>query len=87
MSQQYGACLRAKANFPSIGPDWSRDPSKLGEPVNFGSQVDRHKQRGPPVVPGSVQKVHEDFETILYTVTILRSQYEVCYCHMSFDEG
>jgi V-type H+-transporting ATPase subunit C len=61
------------------GPDWSRDPSKLGEPVNFGSMVDRHKERGSPVVPGSVQKVAEDTDSILYAVTILRSQYESGY--------
>lgn len=61
------------------GPDWSRDPSKLGEPVQFGSMVDRHKQRGSPVVPGSVQKVSEDHDSILYAVTILRSQYESGY--------
>ena len=61
------------------GPDWSRDPSKLGEPVYFGSNVDRHKERGSPVVPGSLQQVHKDDESILYAVTILRSQYEAGY--------
>jgi V-type H+-transporting ATPase subunit C len=61
------------------GPDWSRDPSKLGEPVAFGSNVDRHKERGSPVVPGSVQLIHSDEDTILYTVTILKSQYEAGY--------
>jgi V-type H+-transporting ATPase subunit C len=61
------------------GPDWSRDSSKLGEPVAFGSNVDRHKERGSPVVPGSVQLIHTDEDTILYTVTILKSQYEAGY--------
>ncbi len=61
------------------GPDWTADPSKLGEPVLFGSQVDRHKQRGSPVVPGSAKKIHEDGDSILYTVTILKSQYEAGY--------
>jgi V-type H+-transporting ATPase subunit C len=61
------------------GPDWSRDPSKLGEPVAFGSNVDRHKERGSPVVPGSVQLIHTDEDSILYTVTILKSQYEAGY--------
>jgi V-type H+-transporting ATPase subunit C len=65
--------------FPDIGPDWSRDPSKLGEPVKFGSMVDRHKERGSPVVPGSLHKVVEDKDSILYAVTILRSQYESGY--------
>jgi V-type H+-transporting ATPase subunit C len=61
------------------GPDWSRDPTKLGEPVNFGPKVDRHKVRGSPVVPGSLKRVHADADSILYTVTILKSQYEAGY--------
>jgi V-type H+-transporting ATPase subunit C len=61
------------------GPDWSRDASKLGEPIEFGSQVDRHKVRGSPVVPGSTQVVHTDEDTILYAVTILKEQYEAGY--------
>ena len=61
------------------GPDWSQDPTKLGEPVAFGQNVDRHKVRGSPVVPGSLQKVHADDDSVLYTVTILKSQYEAGY--------
>ena len=61
------------------GPDWSRDSTKLGEPVSFGSHVDRHKVRGSPVVPGSMQVVHSDEDSMLYTVTILKGQYEAGY--------
>jgi V-type H+-transporting ATPase subunit C len=61
------------------GPDWSSDPTKLGEPVSYGSNVDRHKIRGSPVVPGSLQRVHSDDDSILYVVTILKSQYEAGY--------
>eukprot|EP00540_Astrosyne_radiata_P010515 CAMPEP_0116845764 /NCGR_PEP_ID=MMETSP0418-20121206/13458_1 /TAXON_ID=1158023 /ORGANISM="Astrosyne radiata, Strain 13vi08-1A" /LENGTH=419 /DNA_ID=CAMNT_0004476931 /DNA_START=45 /DNA_END=1304 /DNA_ORIENTATION=+ len=61
------------------GPDWSRDPSRLGEPISFGSQIDRHQKRGTPVVPGSLQKVKEDSESILYAITILKGQYEAGY--------
>jgi V-type H+-transporting ATPase subunit C len=61
------------------GPDWSRDPSKLGEPIAFGSHVDRQKERGSPVVPGSCQLVHKDDDSLLYAVTILKSQYEAGY--------
>lgn len=61
------------------GPDWSRDPAKLGEPVDFGPNVDRHKIRGSPVVPGSLQKVHEDDDSVLYAVTVLKGQYEAGY--------
>lgn len=61
------------------GPDWSSDASMLGEPVAFGSNVDRHKTRGSPVVPGSLQLVHKDDDSILYAVTILKGQYESGY--------
>lgn len=58
------------------GPDWTRDSTKLGEPVSFGSHVDRHKVRGSPVVPGSLKKVHSDDDSILYAVTILKGMYQ-----------
>lgn len=61
------------------GPDWSRDPSRLGEPYSFGQHVDRHQVRGSPVVPGSLQLIHKDAESTLYCVTILKGQYEAGY--------
>lgn len=61
------------------GPDWSTDSRNLGKAVMYGSLVDRHGKRGSPVVPGSVKKVQEDKDSILYTVTILKSQYEAGY--------
>ena len=70
------------------GPDWSQDPTKLGEPVQFGSNVDRHQKRGSPVVPGSLQKVHEDDDSILYAVTLLKGQYEAGYYENNeFQQG
>ena len=59
------------------GPDWSLNPGHLGRPVSFGPNADRYKTKGSPVVPGSKQLVHKDQESILYAVTILKSQYEV----------
>jgi len=61
------------------GPDWQQDSTKLGEPVSFGSHVDRHKVRGSPVVPGSLQLVHTDDDSALYAITILKGQYEAGY--------
>jgi len=58
------------------GPDWSRDSSQLGGPISFGNKVERHKVSGSPVVPGSVQLVKKDEESILYAVTILKGEYE-----------
>merc|ERR1712161_75144 len=61
------------------GPDWSRNAASLGQSVKYGSQVDRHKKRGSPVVPGSCKLIKQDSESLLYIVTILKSQYEPGY--------
>merc|ERR1712238_336266 len=61
------------------GPDWSRNAASLGQSVKYGSQVDRHKKRGSPVVPGSRKLIKQDSESLLYIVTILKSQYEPGY--------
>lgn len=61
------------------GPDWTQDPTRLGEPINFGTSIDRQQTRGSPVVPGSLQKVHSDADSVLYAVTILSGQYEAGY--------
>ncbi|KAL7425400.1 hypothetical protein ACHAXM_007422 [Skeletonema potamos] len=61
------------------GPDWSRMPNGLGQPQNFGSQVNRHQKKGSPVVPGSLEKVMADNDSVLYTVTVLKGMYEAGY--------
>lgn len=61
------------------GPDWTRNPNELGSAVKYGSLVDRHQKRGSPVVPGSVKLVKEDTDSFLFTLTILKSQYEAGY--------
>jgi V-type H+-transporting ATPase subunit C len=61
------------------GPDWTANPANLGAALNYGSQVDRQKKLGSPVVPGSIQMVKADDESILYAVTILKGQYEPGY--------
>lgn len=58
------------------GPDWTVDPSRLGQPINFGPNVDRLAQRGSPVVPGSVKLLKEDNDSALFIVTILKGQSE-----------
>ncbi|KAL7546881.1 hypothetical protein ACHAWF_010205 [Thalassiosira exigua] len=61
------------------GPDWSNNPSGLGQSSNFGAQVNRHGKKGSPVVPGSLVKVTEDNDSVLYTVTVLKCMYEAGY--------
>lgn len=68
-------------DIASMGnPDWS-NPSvaySLGTPDGqFGpSFSNRGVVKGSPVVPGSSQKVLEEGEQVLYTVTVLRGQYQ-----------
>lgn len=61
------------------GPDWMRDPHGLGKGQSFGTMVDRHGKKGSPVVPGSLERVMEDSDSVLYTVAVLRSMYEAGY--------
>lgn len=41
--------------------------------------MDRHGKKGTPVVPGSLQKVMEDNDSVLYTITVLKGMYEAGY--------
>lgn len=63
----------------SAGPDWSRNPQGLGQNSNFGSNVDRHKTKGSPVVPGSLVTVTSDNDSTLFMITILKGMYEVSF--------
>jgi len=58
------------------GPDWEGDASRLGEPESYGTQIDRRTKVGSPVVPGSLQQVHADDDSILYAMTLLKGQSE-----------
>jgi len=61
------------------GPDWSGNPAGLGSGEKFGQGVDRHGKKGSPVVPGSLEKVTEDSESVLFAVTVLKGMYEAGY--------
>lgn len=69
-------------DIASLGsPDWS-NPSlaySLGtQDGQFGPGFSsRGVVKGSPVVPGSSQKVLEEGDQVLYTVTVLRGQYQV----------
>lgn len=75
-------------NYESMGndiaafgsPDWSsaRMSSSLGRPDGqFGPEFsDRGAIKGSPVVPGSTQKVLDEGDMVLYTVTILKGHYQ-----------
>ncbi|CAB1109257.1 unnamed protein product [Ectocarpus sp. CCAP 1310/34] len=69
------------SEIASLGsPDWS-NPSvanSLGtQDGQFGPGFSsRGVVKGSPVVPGSTQKVLEEGEQVLYTVTVLRGQYQ-----------
>eukprot|EP00903_Cladosiphon_okamuranus_P021617 g19876.t1 len=69
------------SEIASLGsPDWS-NPSvaySLGtQDGQFGPGFSsRGVVKGSPVVPGSSQKVYEEGDQVLYTVTVLRGQYQ-----------
>lgn len=58
-------------------PDWCSSPRTLGRnDGKFGKALERSRVKGSPVVPGSTKKLFEDSEAALYTVTVLKGQYE-----------
>lgn len=62
------------------GPRWDMAPEKCGgASQEFGPGCDRQKQTGSPVVPGSAKKVLQEGEHLLYTVVVLKGQYEAGY--------
>ncbi|CAN0475460.1 unnamed protein product, partial [Discosporangium mesarthrocarpum] len=69
-------------DIASLGsPDWSNPKVSQGlgtKDGQFGPEfTDRTAVKGSPVVPGSSQKIMEDGDMSLYTVTILKGQYQV----------
>lgn len=73
-------------DIASLGsPDWS-NPSvaaSLGRPDGkFGPEFsERGVVKGSPVVPGSTQRLLEEGDMCLYTITVLKGQYQVCSIH------
>lgn len=62
------------------GPDWSSNRRGCGERDNqFGPFCDRKREVGSPVVPGSAREIYAEGEHLLYTVVILKGQYEAGY--------
>eukprot|EP00607_Mallomonas_marina_P010101 CAMPEP_0182419166 /NCGR_PEP_ID=MMETSP1167-20130531/3566_1 /TAXON_ID=2988 /ORGANISM="Mallomonas Sp, Strain CCMP3275" /LENGTH=387 /DNA_ID=CAMNT_0024593831 /DNA_START=227 /DNA_END=1390 /DNA_ORIENTATION=- len=60
------------------GPDWTStfNPQGLGkDDGNFGPECQRTSVKGSPVVPASAVKVHQEGDTNLYTITILKGHY------------
>ena len=57
------------------GPDWTNSLPGRND-GNFGSAVSRATKKGSPVVPGSHVKVCAEGESIMYSIVVLRGQYE-----------
>lgn len=60
------------------GPDWTStfNPQGLGkDDGNFGPECQRASVKGSPVVPASAVKIHQEGETCMYAVTILKGHY------------
>ena len=57
------------------GPDWTTS-NPGGNDGRFGASVQRAAKKGSPVVPGSHLKVLAEGDSVLYTIVVLRGQYE-----------
>jgi V-type H+-transporting ATPase subunit C len=57
------------------GPDWTNTMPGRND-GNFGAAVPRASKKGSPVVPGSHVKVCQEGEYVLYSIVVLRGQYE-----------
>eukprot|EP01041_Mallomonas_annulata_P012227 gene12227-25675_t len=60
------------------GPDWTStfNPQGLGkDDGNFGPECQRAAIKGSPVVPASAVKIHQEGDTSLYSITILKGHY------------
>jgi V-type H+-transporting ATPase subunit C len=42
----------------------------------FGKALQRSTVKGSPVVPGSLKKVHEEVDSVMFAVTVLRGHYQ-----------
>jgi hypothetical protein len=57
------------------GPDWTNVTPGAND-GKFGSNIQRDAKKGSPVVPNSHTKVYEEGEFVLYSILILRGQYQ-----------
>ncbi|OQR81600.1 H - or Na -translocating F-type, V-type and A-type ATPase (F-ATPase) Superfamily [Thraustotheca clavata] len=56
---------------------WLNEYEKIGEDIaEYGPKKSRGTVKGSPVVPGSSRKLFEEGDSTLYTVTILKGQYQ-----------
>jgi hypothetical protein len=57
------------------GPDWS-GVTPGNNDGRYGSQINREEKKGSPVVPESHNKVCEEGEFVMYSVLVIRGQYQ-----------
>ena len=56
---------------------WLLEYAQIGDKIAaYGPEGARGNVRGPPVVPGSSRKLMEEGDSALYTVTLLKGQYQ-----------
>jgi V-type H+-transporting ATPase subunit C len=57
--------------------EWLQTYHSIGESIaEYGPKGSRGAVKGSPVVPGSSRKLIEEGDSILYTVTVLKGQYQ-----------
>lgn len=56
---------------------WLQEYHTIGDQIaEYGPKGNRSNVRGSPVVPGSSRKILEEGDALLYTVTVLKGQYQ-----------
>jgi len=62
------------------GPDWSSQQQSCGAVgSDYGPYCDRRRVSGSPIVPGSHKRVLQQGEHFLYSIVVLKGQYEAGY--------
>ncbi|CAH0513705.1 unnamed protein product [Peronospora belbahrii] len=61
----------------SLEEQWLLEYAQIGDQIaEYGPSSSRGNVRGPPVVPGSSRKLMEEGDSAVYTVTLLKGQYQ-----------
>ena len=61
----------------NLEEQWLLEYAQIGDQIaEYGPKDSRSKTRGSPVVPGSSRKLMEEGDSVVYTVTLLKGQYQ-----------
>lgn len=74
----------------SLEEEWKTTYMEIGNGIaEFGPEGKRGSVKGSPVVPNSARKLHVEGDTVLYSITLLKGQYQPGFVDEegSFEQG